>query len=243
MDLQPAAPQTGGPPEESPRRRLPPDERRANLFDAALAVFAELGYDRATLSDVVDRIGVTKGCLYHHFQSKEQLFLALLRDRVAAAVRDDEEVLTRSTGSREQVLRSLVERHWAHLQEPGQIELTTLAINELPKIPDAGRDVFNDVVARKRAMMREALERENPGAEVQPVEIELAATIIPWMILGVALGRHVCRGFETSTLSAEQVGEAVTSIILKGVGGVCAGAGAKPATVPDSPTPRARSHR
>jgi TetR/AcrR family transcriptional regulator, regulator of autoinduction and epiphytic fitness len=229
MDLHPSLPQTGGTSDESPqRRRLPPDERRANLFDAALAVFAELGYDRATLSDVVERIGVTKGCLYHHFQSKEQLFLALLRDRVASVVRADEEVLTAATGSREQTLRSLVERHWTHLQEPGQIELTTLAITELPKIPEAGRDVFDDVVARRRTMMREALERENPAAHAQPVETELAATIIPWMILGVALGRHVCSGFESSTLSAEQVGEAVTNIILNGVGGVCPEAG-KPA--------------
>jgi AcrR family transcriptional regulator len=230
MDLQPSQTQTGGPTDESPqRRRLPPDERRANLFDAALAVFAELGYDRATLSDVVDRVGVTKGCLYHHFQSKEQLFLALLRDRVAAAVRADEEVLGAATGSREQVLRSLVERHWAHLQEPGQIELTTLAITELPKIPDAGRDVFDEVVARKRALLRTALERDNPCAEGQTAEIEVAATIIPWMILGVALGRHVCRGFESSTLSAEQVGEAVTNIILRGVGEVCPEAGVKAA--------------
>jgi len=228
MDLQPSIPQTGGTSDESPqRRRLPPDERRAHLFDAALAVFAELGYDRATLSDVVDRIGVTKGCLYHHFQSKEQLFIALLRDRVAAAVRDEEEVLTAATGPREQVLRSLVERHWAHLQEPGQIELATLAMTELPKIPDAGRNVFDDVVARKRAMLRTALERDNPCAEGQTVEIELAAMIIPWMILGVALGRHVCGGFEHSTLSTEQVGEAVTNVILRGVGGVCAEAGAK----------------
>ncbi len=233
MDPQPPLPQAGAqasePSDESPqRRRLPPDERRANLFDAALAVFAELGYDRATLSDVVDRIGVSKGCLYHHFQSKEQLFLTLLRDRVAATVRADEEVLSAATGSREAVLRALVERHWAHLQEPGQIELATLAITELPKIPDAGRDVFDEVVARKRAMLRTALERDNPCAEGQTVEIELAATIIPWMILGVSLGRHVCRGFETSTLSAEQVGEAVTSLILKGVGGVCAETGVKP---------------
>jgi TetR/AcrR family transcriptional regulator, regulator of autoinduction and epiphytic fitness len=223
MDLQPSIPQTGGATDESPqRRRLPPDERRANIFDAALGVFSELGYDRATLSDVVDRIGVTKGCLYHHFQSKEQLFLTLLRDRVTAAIRSDEEALAAATGSREQVLRTLVERHWNHLQEPGQIELTTLAITELPRIPEAGRDVFDEVVARKRAMLRTALERGNPGAEAQTVEVELAATIIPWMILGVALGRHVCRGFETSPLSAEQVGEAVTSIILGGVGGVCA---------------------
>jgi AcrR family transcriptional regulator len=220
----------GGSDETPQRRRLPADERRANIFDAALAAFSELGYDRATLSDLVDRIGVTKGCLYHHFESKEQLFLALLRDRVAGTVRADEAALAAATGSREQVLRTLLERMWDHLQEPGQIELIALTITELRKLPDTGRDVFEEVVARKRAMMRTVLDRERPGMGVDPMEVELAATIIPWMILGVALGRHLCREFETSTLSADQVGEAVTNIILNGFAG--AGAGGQPLQPP-----------
>jgi AcrR family transcriptional regulator len=206
-------------PDESPqRRRLPPDERRANLFEAALAVFAELGYDRATLSDVVDRIGVSKGCLYHHFESKEQLFLALLRDRVAAVVRDDEEVLATASGTREEKLRTLVERHWANLQEPGHVELATLAMTELPKISAAGRNVFDEIIARKRAVLRTVLEQETPAP--QAVDPELAATVIPWMVLGVALGQRACRGSE-DTASTEQLGAAVASIIIRGVGGTC----------------------
>lgn len=210
------------PADEAPaRRRLPPDERRAHIFDAALSAFSEMGYDRATLNDLVDRLGVTKGCLYHHFESKEQLFLALLRERVTEAIQSDERVMAESKGSRDEVLRAMVERMWDHLQEPGQIELTTLAITELPKIPDAGRDVFNDVVARKRALLRAALERKGECEEAEQQDVELAATVIPWMILGVALGRHACRGFETSKHSAEEMGRALTSIILEGVGGVC----------------------
>jgi AcrR family transcriptional regulator len=223
MDSHPSDAATGTTSDESPqRRRLPPDERRANLFDAAMAVFAELGYDRATLSDVVDRIGVSKGCLYHHFESKEQLFLALLRDRVDAVVRDDEKVLAGETaGCRDELLRTLVERHWAHLQEPGQVELASLAMTELPKLSAAGRNVFDEVIARKRAVLRTVLERDHPsGAEAPSVQPELAATLIPWMILGVALGQHACRGFEGPSPSPEQVGKAVAGIILHGVGGM-----------------------
>lgn len=36
--------------------------RRARIFEAALAIFAELGYDRATLNDVMDRIGFGPTC-------------------------------------------------------------------------------------------------------------------------------------------------------------------------------------
>src|SRR5438477_12404101 len=70
MPTQPAlptVPEAAESPDDSPqRRRLPPDERRSEIFQAALAVFSELGYDRATLSDLVERVGVSKGCLYHH---------------------------------------------------------------------------------------------------------------------------------------------------------------------------------
>lgn len=203
------------------RRRLPPEERRAEIFDAALAVFSELGYDRATLSDVVERVGVSKGCLYHHFDSKEQLLLDLMRVRLGCALEEDDETAD-SGGSREQVLRARLDGIWQHFQEPGQLELMTLAINELPKFPEAGRVLFDEVVARTRETLRQALDRGNSCRRASAEEIEMAALMIPWMIMGVALGVHQFRGIDPLKLSPEQVGKAVTNMILNGIGGVCA---------------------
>jgi AcrR family transcriptional regulator len=56
-------------------------------------VFAEHGFHRATLEAVAAGAGVSKGALYHYFPSKEQLFLALLEDRLGAGVRDVEAVI------------------------------------------------------------------------------------------------------------------------------------------------------
>jgi AcrR family transcriptional regulator len=52
-----------------------PDERPQELLDAALTVFAERGYRNATLDDVADAAGVTKGTIYHYFSTKEALLL------------------------------------------------------------------------------------------------------------------------------------------------------------------------
>jgi AcrR family transcriptional regulator len=229
MPPQPIVPTPTETAEEGPpRRRLPPDERRSEIFKGALAAFSELGYDRTTLNDVVDRVGVSKGCLYHHFESKEHLFVELLRDKVAA-VRADEEVIAATPGSRDEVLQTMVERIWGHLQEPGQIELTKLAITELPKIPDTARYLFDELVTRKRTLMRKVLERGGSGPSLSESEVEAAAVVIPWMIMGVALGLHLCRGIDPSEISSERVGEAVAGVILKGVGGICADQPTEPA--------------
>lgn len=55
---------------------------RARILDAAGAVFASRGYDRATLDEIAGRAGVSKGAVYHSFRSKDDLFLALLEQQL-----------------------------------------------------------------------------------------------------------------------------------------------------------------
>jgi AcrR family transcriptional regulator len=57
-------------------------DTRMELLDAALAVFAERGYRDASVDEVAERAGYSKGALYWHFSSKDDLFYALLEDRI-----------------------------------------------------------------------------------------------------------------------------------------------------------------
>jgi AcrR family transcriptional regulator len=61
---------------------------RAQLLDAAYEVFARDGYHAATLDSIARRADVSKGALYYNFDSKEDLFLALLEERLAARAAD-----------------------------------------------------------------------------------------------------------------------------------------------------------
>jgi AcrR family transcriptional regulator len=53
------------------------EQTRAALLAAARALFAERGFAAAGREDIVERAGVTRGALYHHFASKEELFRAV----------------------------------------------------------------------------------------------------------------------------------------------------------------------
>lgn len=61
-----------------PRRRLPASTRSAQILDAALQVFADKGYAAARIDDIAAAAGLSKGGIYTHFKSKEEIFEALL---------------------------------------------------------------------------------------------------------------------------------------------------------------------
>jgi AcrR family transcriptional regulator len=73
-------------PASSPPRRRNLVATRAALLDAATEVFARHGLAGATLDEIAETAGFTRGAVHHHFVSKEDLFLAVIRRR-------DEELL------------------------------------------------------------------------------------------------------------------------------------------------------
>src|SRR3954453_20217315 len=62
----------------APKKRLPAVERRELILSAAGRLFGERGYARVTLDEIAAAAGVTKPILYRHFDSKRELYLALL---------------------------------------------------------------------------------------------------------------------------------------------------------------------
>lgn len=59
---------------------------RRRLLEAAGQTFAKQGYDGASVNDIARAAGLTKGAIYWNFASKEELFLALVRQRQSALV-------------------------------------------------------------------------------------------------------------------------------------------------------------
>ena len=85
-------------------------QTRARLLAAAGEVFARRGFHAATVDEVADAAGYTKGAVYSNFATKDELFLALLDERIAAqleqtqalyAVESSEELLAAMRGRTE----------------------------------------------------------------------------------------------------------------------------------------------
>lgn len=91
-----------------PRGEFDRDERkaqtRARLLDAAARVYARRGFDGPTLDEVAAEAGFTKGAVYSHFGSKENLLLALSEQQRLAQLAEQRELFDRGRESRDRPL-------------------------------------------------------------------------------------------------------------------------------------------
>lgn len=87
--------------------RLPRDQRRIQLLDAASEVFASKGYHAAAMDDIADAAGVSKPVLYQHFPSKLDLYLALLDQSCYRLVEVVEDALASTDDNADRVIATV----------------------------------------------------------------------------------------------------------------------------------------
>lgn len=67
-------------------RKNDPEGVRSRILDAAAELFQDRGYSASGMQTIFEKADVTSGGFYHHFESKKDLGLAVIRERVAEAV-------------------------------------------------------------------------------------------------------------------------------------------------------------
>lgn len=111
--------------------------KRDQILRGAREIFLASGYDGASMGEVAREAGVSKGTLYVYFDSKEDLFAALVTEeckRTAEACFDlDPDAPTEAT------LRSLGCRYIRAMLEPGHIRTVRMVIGVTERLPDIGR--------------------------------------------------------------------------------------------------------
>lgn len=157
---------------DAPRPSLRDEQKaltRRRLIDAAEVVFARSGFHGASVGEIAREAGATTGALYSNFASKEDLFLALFEERIAADVSEYSEIVAAGTTLEEQA-RGAADRWMAILRErpdyfPLLIEFWSYAIRE-PRLRARLAERFAALRSASARMASEAAERWGLSADV-----------------------------------------------------------------------------
>jgi AcrR family transcriptional regulator len=83
--------------------KAPPVDRRRQILDAAIRVFARQGYHHCRVSDIADEADVAYGLVYHYFGSKDEVMNELFTERWSLLLAAIEEIDAREITSREKL--------------------------------------------------------------------------------------------------------------------------------------------
>ena len=92
-----------------PRIVKKPTERRAEIIKTARELFLTRDYEKTTMQDFMDHLGIAKGTIYHYFKSKEELLEAVVEDIVNEHVEKMQILMRETKGNALQKIQVIVE--------------------------------------------------------------------------------------------------------------------------------------
>lgn len=151
-----------------PKWRRRKEARPGEILQAAFAVFADKGFAAARLDDIAARAGVSKGALYLYFETKEVLFQAMVRERVAPNVRAIVGFAETFEGSFAELARMLLPRAASVLAASGAGKLIKIIIGEGRNFPELARFWHDEVLSLGVDALSGAIARAQARGEIGP---------------------------------------------------------------------------
>jgi AcrR family transcriptional regulator len=117
-------------------------EKRRRILSGARELFAELGFERASVDQIAARAGVSKATVYNHFADKKALFVAAVVEETNALGASLAACRECPAGDLAQALQAIGEDIMTLWLSPRTSALYRQAISESARLPEIGRMVF-----------------------------------------------------------------------------------------------------
>lgn len=171
--------------EQAPKRERRKESRPGELLDAALDLFVEKGFSATRVEEVAARAGVSKGTLFLYFQSKEDLFKAVVRENIANHFPGWKEEFNSFKGSSAEMLRYALVAWWERIGKTRVSGITKLVMSEAQNFPEIARFYEEEVIKPGNALIRGILERGVNSGEFRSLDTEQAvhAVVAPMIFL------------------------------------------------------------
>ena len=151
---------------ETRRRRKA--ERPLEILEAAFLEFSRNGYAMTTLDQIAERAGVTKGTIYVYFESKEHLFISMVRELMKATLDTVQDLFERHDGSTADLLRAQFSFIYQHLVEDRRRrEVVRMLISEASRFPELADRYHQDIHRPCLDMLQKAIQRGMDRGEIR----------------------------------------------------------------------------
>jgi AcrR family transcriptional regulator len=200
-----------------PRWERRKESRPAELTEAALDLFAEKGFAATRLDDVAQRAGVSKGTLYLYFDSKEDLFKAVVRQGLVPALVEAEKLVDQFEGSAADLFRQIVLGWWQLIGDSRLSAIPKIMISEARNFPEIADFYYEEVIERGSSLFVRALERGVAMGEFRSVDVRYATRVLSSPLVMLAVWKHSLGCCEREQADPQVFLETYLDLALRGL--------------------------
>jgi AcrR family transcriptional regulator len=173
-------------PAGEPKFRRRKADRPGEIVDAALAVFAAKGFAAARLDEIASRAGVSKGALYLYFETKEDIFRAVVDQAIAPNIQAIRAMIAAHPGPFPDLLRLFGQRVGTLIDTLPVGGVIKMVIGEARNFPEIARVWHDNLVAHALGAMTDAIRAAQARGEVRAGDPRtFAVQVISPMLVGV----------------------------------------------------------
>ncbi len=191
------------------------EDRREQIIGAAMRVFAQKGFDRATNKDIAREAHITPGLIYHYFKSKEDLLkVAIESNPLRQLLRSIPPQLPEM--SPEDLLRYVAERILSATEDEDFVRVFRIYLPEVihnPMLAVPGESTIGVVVG----FLEKALGAKMASGELRRADAALVAQLFLGGVLAVVLSRQIMREPRLLQYTQEQIVDNLVTLTLQGL--------------------------
>jgi AcrR family transcriptional regulator len=191
------------------------EDRREQIIDAAMRVFAQKGYSNATNKDIAREAGITPGLIYYYFESKEALLYAILEDRSPLKLMASFPPQALELPP-EQFFPMLIRQALDIVEGEDMIGMLRVMIPELLHNP-AMSAIPISLFPRLFGFLGNYVEAKIASGEIRPLDVSLTVQALIGSAMGFVLRRQLLRDPLALQYTHEQIVYAITDPFLKGI--------------------------
>ena len=196
--------------EQQRSKRLPAAKRREQLLHTATKLFAEQGYARTTTAQLAKAAGVTEPIIYRHFDSKRDLFVALVEQTGQRTLEIWKKSLASATDPADR-LRTLLGQNPMISLGDEEANAYRVVLQSITEIEDA--EIYRAIDEHFHALHSFMAEEVQRAQDAGQVALRFSAEMIAWMLIDVALGYGVLQAMGVRETNRSPTGTPLLDVI------------------------------
>ena len=190
-------------------------DRRDQILDAAMQVFAQKGFTRATNKDIAREAGITPGLIYYYFDSKEDLLKTIIETRSPAQLMTTLPPQVFELPP-EIFMRMLILRALSIIETDQFIQLTRMILPEVVHNTELEPIIF-PMIRRLLEFLGTYFEVQMEKGALRRVDGVLTAQVMVGSVFIFVLRRQILHDPIALEYSHEQIAEVVSETVLQGI--------------------------